>query len=316
LRLETREAVLTGWNNIVSTLKNPARHVSIGIVGKYVDLKESYKSLNEAIVHGGIANNTKVEVAWVDSETLNEGNVEAALNNVDGILVPGGFGERGSEGKMVAIRFAREKKIPFFGICFGMQLAAIEFARHVCGIRDATSREFANIRKSRNFVIDIMEEQRKLKDKGGTMRLGSYPCSLKEGSKAKSLYGADITTERHRHRYEFNNQYRSLFQKHGMALSGICKDRDLVEIIELEKHPWFVGVQFHPEFRSRPLAPHPLFRSFVEACLANHKSVKLNGRKVARSGTNPRQGKQAKESVRLSSTPRTARSAKRRQSLM
>lgn len=268
LQLDARDPEMAGWTKIVSTLKNPAKHVSIGIVGKYVDLKESYKSLNEAIVHGGIANGTKVNVAWIDSETLTEENVAQALQDVDGILVPGGFGERGAEGKIVAIRFARENRIPFFGICFGMQLAAIEFARDVCGIKDATSREFSeNHKTSRNFVIDIMEEQRGVKDKGGTMRLGSYPCTLGNGSRVREIYGKTNITERHRHRYEFNNKYRPLFEKHGMTLSGICEERDLVEIIELADHPWFVGVQFHPEFKSRPIAPHPLFQSFVEASL-------------------------------------------------
>lgn len=281
LNLQGYEPNLAGWQKIVSTLRNPAKHVSIGIVGKYVDLKESYKSLNEAIVHGGIANNTKVEVAWIDSETLTNENVAQALADVDGILVPGGFGERGAEGKVVAIRYAREKKIPFFGICFGMQLAAIEFARNVCGITDATSREFEGKGKSRNFVIDIMAEQRSVKGKGGTMRLGSYPCTLGTGTRAREIYSSEHITERHRHRYEFNNKYRPLFQKHGMAQSGICEERDLVEIIELKNHPWFVGVQFHPEFKSRPLAPHPLFSSFVEASLSHRKTARLQGAKKA-----------------------------------
>jgi CTP synthase len=270
------EPDLESWKKIVSTLKNPSKHVSIGIVGKYIDLKESYKSLNEAIVHGGIANNTKVEVVWIDSETLTQENVEAALSEVDGILVPGGFGERGAEGKIVAIRYARKNRIPFFGICFGMQLAAIEFARDVCGIKDATSREFEGVRKGlRNFVIDIMEEQRTVKGKGGTMRLGSYPCTLMQGTKVREIYGESNIHERHRHRYEFNNKYRPLFQKHGMTLSGICESRDLVEIIELAQHPWFIGVQFHPEFQSRPTSPHPLFRSFVEAALVRRRTSKL-----------------------------------------
>jgi CTP synthase len=290
LGLEAGDPELDGWKSIVSTLKNPGKQVSIGIVGKYVDLKESYKSLNEAIVHGGIANNTKVEVTWIDSETLTDENVAEALADVNGILVPGGFGERGAEGKIVAIRYARENRIPFFGICFGMQLAAIEFARDVCGIKDATSREFApssngsSVKKgSRNFVIDIMEEQRSVKDKGGTMRLGAYPCALGAGSKVREIYGLSQIQERHRHRYEFNNKYRPLFQKHGMTLSGICEERDLVEIIELTDHPWFVGVQFHPEFKSRPLAPHPLFRSFVEGVLDHKKASRMqSGRRAVR----------------------------------
>ena len=238
------------------------------MVGKYVDLKESYKSLSEAIVHGGIANNTKVEIVYIDSDSLTAKNVDKVLQDVDGILVPGGFGERGAEGKMLAIRHAREKKVPFFGICFGMQLAAIEFARHVCGIKDATTSEFvskADQKKSRNLVIDFMEEQRNLTEKGGTMRLGVYPCTLKPNSKVHEIYAKELILERHRHRYEFNNKFRSIFEKNGLMLSGICETRNLVEIIELPTHPWFVGVQFHPEFKSRPLNPHPLFQSFVEA---------------------------------------------------
>lgn len=283
LHLVGADPDLNGWNKIIGTLKSPSKHVSIGIVGKYVDLKESYKSLNEAIAHGGIANDTQVNVVWIDSEPLTADNVVQALAGVDGVLVPGGFGERGSEGKQVAIRYARENKIPFFGICFGMQLAAIEFARHVCGIGDATSREFESSSKSRNFVIDFMEEQRTMKNKGGTMRLGSYPCALLVGSKVREIYGTEHITERHRHRYEFNNKYRQLFQKHGMTLSGLNEERDLVEIIELKAHPWFIGVQFHPEFKSRPLAPHPLFSSFVEASLRHSLLVKSPaGRRIAR----------------------------------
>jgi CTP synthase len=286
------EPDLSGWEKIVQTIKNPGRRVSIGIVGKYVDLKESYKSLNEAIVHGGIANNTQIDVAYVDSETLDEGNVRQALADVDAILVPGGFGHRGAEGKMAAIRHARENGIPFFGICFGMQLAAIEFARHVCGVRDATSREFEKtIKGGRNFVIDFMEEQRGLTDKGGTMRLGAYPCSLAEGSRARGIYGASLIHERHRHRYEFNNKYRPLFEKRGMTLAGICEDRDLVEIIELPEHPWFVGVQFHPEFKSRPLAPHPLFRSFVEAAVERARVARDPGLRPGKAVPKPVPGK-------------------------
>ena len=284
LGFEAREPDLTGWNEIVSTLKNPANHASIGIVGKYVDLKESYKSLNEALVHGSIANNTKVNVVWIDSDSLTEDNVDQALSTVDGILVPGGFGERGAEGKVLAIQFARENKVPFFGICFGMQLAAIEFARDVCGIQDATSREFvANHKGSRNFVIDIMEEQRTEKNKGGTMRLGSYPCTLGAGTHVREIYGKTNITERHRHRYEFNNKYRPLFLKHGMTLSGVCEERDLVEIIELKDHPWFIGVQFHPEFKSRPLQPHPLFQSFVEASVQQNADVAASKKVSAKS---------------------------------
>lgn len=292
LKVESDQPDLSGWKTMVQVVKNPARTVSIGIVGKYVDLKESYKSLNEAIVHGGIANNTKVEMGYIDSETLTKDNVAQALSDVDAILVPGGFGERGAEGKIVAIRYARENKIPYFGICFGMQLAAIEFARHVCGIKDATSREFVGGRGTakkgpRSFVIDFMEEQKTISDKGGTMRLGTYPCTLEDGSLVEKIYGSDHIQERHRHRYEFNNKYRPIFEKRGMSLAGICEERDLVEIIELKDHPWFVGVQFHPEFKSKPMKPHPLFTSFVESALEhkrNRRDKKPRQSKVIRRG--------------------------------
>jgi CTP synthase len=230
--------------------------------------------LHEALIHGGISNNAKVNIAYIDSETLTDRNVSEALKNVDGVLVPGGFGERGSEGKISAIRYVRENRIPFFGICFGMQMAAIEFARHVCGIKDATSREFVGDKKSsRNLVIDIMEEQKSVRGMGGTMRLGSYPCTIAKGTKTFEAYGQTSIHERHRHRYEFNNKYRALFEKKGLTLSGICEDRDLVEIIEITEHPWFVGVQFHPEFKSKPLAPHPLFKKFVTASWEHKKKV-------------------------------------------
>ncbi len=259
---------LEGWNKIVEILKNPKASVAIGIVGKYVDLHESYKSLNEAIVHGGIANNCRVKIEYINSEQLNSENAAKILGGVNGILVPGGFGERGSEGKLVAIEYARESGVPFFGICFGMQLAAVEFAQNVCGIADATSREFATTKNGkRNLIIDFMEEQKKISDKGATMRLGAYPCQLEPDSLAYAVYGERSISERHRHRYEFNNKYKALFEKKGMRATGICKERDLVEIIEIPDHPWFVGVQFHPEFKSRPLAPHPLFSNFVKASL-------------------------------------------------
>jgi CTP synthase len=268
LQLESDKPNLKGWQQIVKVLTHPEKVVRIGVVGKYVDLKESYKSLHESLVHGGIANNCKVEIVYVDSEKISDRNVQQALGEVSGILVPGGFGERGVDGKISAIRMAREKQVPFFGICFGMQLASIEFARHVCGIQDATSREFAKDNQARgNFVIDFMIEQRDIVNKGGTMRLGAYPCDLAKGSKSESIYKASRISERHRHRYEFNNKFRPLFEKKGMNIAGVCKERDLVEIIELPDHPWFIGVQFHPEFKSKPLAPHPLFSQFVKAAL-------------------------------------------------
>lgn len=261
---------LKGWQNLVKVLSNPQHTVKIGVVGKYVDLKESYKSLHEALVHGGISNNARVEISYVDSENVTDKTVHQLLGKVDGILVPGGFGTRGVEGKITAIKYAREKRVPFFGICFGMQLSAIEFARNVCGIKDATSREFhAESKRSGNFVIDSMVEQRGIINKGGTMRLGAYPCNLVSGSRAQGVYKASAIMERHRHRFEFNNKYKALFEKNGMLASGICKERDLVEIVELPDHPWFIGVQYHPEFKSKPLAPHPLFVHFVKAALKN-----------------------------------------------
>lgn len=272
LKIETGELDIKGWERIVKSLKQPKHEITIGVVGKYVDLKESYKSLHESLVHGGIANSAKIQIVYLDSEKLNERNVKDALKEVDGVLVPGGFGERGVEGKISAIQYARENKIPFFGICFGMQLAAIEYARNVCGIRDATSREFNKVKSKgpvANYIIDFMEEQRTQTSKGGTMRLGSYPCWLKEGSNVRKIYGETLIHERHRHRYEFNNRFRPLLEKKGMLIAGLNKDRDLVEILEVPQHPWFVGVQFHPEFKSRPLSPHPLFSSFIGAALTH-----------------------------------------------
>lgn len=265
---------LKGWEHIVRVLKKPQKTVRIAVVGKYVDLKESYKSLHEAIVHGGISNNSDVEIVYVDSEKITDKNVAQALSSVSGVLVPGGFGSRGVEGKLAAIKFARERSIPFFGICYGMQLAAIEFARNVCGIQDATSREWHDDRKrGGNFVIDIMNDQRNVTNKGGTMRLGAYNCSISPHSKAAQVYKETQISERHRHRFEFNNRYRALFEKKGMNCVGVCKERDLVEIVELVDHPWFIGVQFHPEFKSKPLDPHPLFSQFVKACLKQKELI-------------------------------------------
>lgn len=275
LELKTSKLNLNGWNKIVGVVKHPKQKVRIGVVGKYVDLKESYKSLNESIVHGGIANNAHVDIVYVDSEKLNDKNVVQALSNVDGILVPGGFGTRGVEGKLAAIKFAREKQVPYFGICFGMQLATIEFARNVCGIKEATSREFAKENQRQGqFVIDFMDEQKNLSHKGGTMRLGSFPCDIQPKTKAFQVYKSNKIFERHRHRYEFNNKFKDLLVKRGLVTSGICKERNLVEIIELPDHPWFVGVQFHPEFKSKPLDPHPLFVQFIKAGLNRHISKK------------------------------------------
>ena len=217
------------------------------------------------MTHGGIASNCRVNLKYVDAEALERHGVNDAFDDVDGILVPGGFGERGSEGKIAAIRHARENKIPFFGICLGMQMAVVEFARYVCNIEEAHSSEFHE--EAKNPIIHIMAEQKKIKSKGGTMRLGAYPCNLEEGTLARRIYGMENLTERHRHRFEFNNAYRKQLQSCGLTLSGINPDSDLVEIVELADHPWFLGCQFHPEFKSRPMEPHPLFESFVGACL-------------------------------------------------
>lgn len=265
---------LKGWKTLVRTLEKPKNKVRIGVVGKYVNLKESYKSLHEALVHGGVANSCAVEIVYVDSEKLHDANVASNLGKVDGILVPGGFGHRGRDGKIAAIKYAREKKIPFYGICFGMQLAAIEFARNVCGIKDATSREFESVeKKSKNFIIDFMTEQKNLTQKGGTMRLGSFSCSLKSKSLAAKLYQSSKIFERHRHRLEFNNNYKNILEEQGLEAVGICKERNLVEILELKNHPWFIGVQFHPEFQSRPLKPHPLFKGFIQAALKQNRNI-------------------------------------------
>ena len=274
LKLRTQsQPDLTGWESMVRTIKHPSHRVKIGIVGKYVNLKESYKSLNEALVHGGIACDAEVELVYINSDELNAKNVGQRLANVDGILVPGGFGERGADGKILAIQYARESNVPFFGICFGMQLAAIEFARNVCGLKNATSREFSdNVKGQRNFVINLMDEQKDIAEKGGTMRLGAFPCELAKNSLAKKAYKASSISERHRHRYEFNNKFRAIFEKNGLMLSGICRERDLVEIIEIPDNSFFVGVQFHPEFKSKPLDPHPLFTQFVSAAIA-HQAI-------------------------------------------
>lgn len=266
LDLKKTNYSIAGWKKIAQIQNSPKGVVKIAVVGKYVDLKESYKSLHESLVHGGLANHVKLEIIYVDSEKLNAKNVRVQLAEAQGILVPGGFGSRGVEGKITAIQYAREHNIPFFGICFGMQLAAIEFARNVCGIHDATSREFIGEgKRGGNVVIDSMVEQRGKVDKGGTMRLGAFNCNLAPRSLALKVYKKNLISERHRHRFEFNNKYIDLFEKNGLRATGINKDRNLVEILENTKHPWFIGVQFHPEFKSKPLSPHPLFAAFVKA---------------------------------------------------
>ncbi len=270
LKLKKTKSDISGWQKVAKIQRNPTSNVKIAVVGKYVDLKESYKSLHEALVHGSFANKVKLEIIYVDSEKLDAKNAKSLLGEAQGILVPGGFGTRGVDGKIAAIQFAREKKVPFFGICFGMQLAAIEFARNVCGIADATSREFVgDVKRGGNIVIDSMVEQRGMVAKGGTMRLGAFYCKLSPKSLAHKVYKNNIISERHRHRFEFNNKYKDLFEKNGLKAVGVNEERNLVEILENTNHPWFIGVQFHPEFKSKPLNPHPLFAEFVKAASKN-----------------------------------------------
>jgi CTP synthase len=265
LGLEARPIDLSRWEAVVRRVKSPRENTRIAVVGKYVELKDSYKSLTEALAHGGIANDARVDVAWVDAEHIERDGADAHFTDVHGILVPGGFGDRGIEGKIAAVRYARERGVPYFGICLGMQCAVIEYARHVCRLAGANSSEFAA--DAPHLVVDLLPEQRTLADKGGTMRLGLYPILLTEGTRASRLYGQGIIQERHRHRYEVNNDYLKTLEKHGLAVSGIWAEKQLVEIIELPDHPYFVAGQFHPEFRSRPWDPHPLFAGFVKAAL-------------------------------------------------
>jgi CTP synthase len=265
LNIWTRAPELTGWERVVHRLKSPQAEVDIGLVGKYVDLVESYKSLNEALIHGGIGNDCRVSLHHIDSEEIERRGVAPLLADMDGILVAPGFGSRGIQGKIDAVRYAREEGVPFFGICLGLQMAVIEFARNVVGLKGANSTEMEA--GTPYPVVDLMPEQRHVTDKGATMRLGAYPCVLAPGSKAAAAYGAGEVSERHRHRYEVNNDYREGLTAHGMVISGVSPDRRLVEMIEIPSHPYFVGCQFHPEFKSRPQAPHPLFQSFIAAAL-------------------------------------------------
>jgi len=266
LGLPDRPSDLAGWEAIVRRIKSPRRSVRIGVVGKYMDLRDSYKSLAEALTHGGIAHEARVDVQWLDAEQLLQDGARTHLSDVDGILVPGGFGDRGIPGKIEAIRYAREHAVPFLGICLGLQCAVIEFARHMVGLADANSSEFDQC--TPHPVIDLLPEQREISDKGGTMRLGLYPIALMEDSLAARAYGTLQIEERHRHRYEVANDYRQLLEKNGFRVSGIWPEKQLVEIVELPDHPWFIASQFHPEFRSRPWAPHPLFAGFVGAACA------------------------------------------------
>jgi CTP synthase len=280
LDLKAEKGDLSAWETIVKRVKQPLKNVTIALVGKYVDLKESYKSLCEALTHGGIANDAKVSLRWIDSEEIEAKGAAEMLRGMDGILVPGGFGVRGVEGKIAAVRYARENKIPYFGICLGMQCAVIEVARDLAGLKDANSSEF-NL-ETPHPVIYLIEQwfdyrnntvqKRDMNsDKGGSMRLGAYPCKLGEGTLARRAYGKDEIAERHRHRYEFNNTYRERLTTAGLVISGTSPNGELVEIVELRDHPWFLGCQFHPEFKSTPRNPHPLFTAFIEASFKNRE---------------------------------------------
>ncbi len=280
LKLPAKNAELDAWKELNRRLENPKGRVKIGIVGKYVDLKEAYKSLHEALIHGGVANEVAVDLEYVNSEEITAKNVEKRLKGLDGVLVPGGFGSRGIEGKILAIKYARENKVPFFGICLGMQCAVIEHCRNVLGLEKANSQEFDEF--TPDPVIYLMTEWydfRKKKvekrnedsNKGGTMRLGSYPCKVVKDTKAMEAYGETKIEERHRHRYEFNKKYAEPLERAGLVLSGLSPDEELVEIVELPGHPWFLGCQFHPEFKSQPMKPHPLFREFIRASSLNKK---------------------------------------------
>ena len=267
LKIKCEKKDLSEWEEIVNKVKNLNGKVKIALVGKYVELKDAYISVAESLRHAGISNEVDIEIKWIHSEKINEYNCDDNLKDVDGILVPGGFGDRGIDGKICASRYARENNIPFLGICLGMQMAVVEFARNVIGLKDADSSELNP--HTPYPVIDLMPEQRDIEDLGGTMRLGVYPCKIAEGTKSKEAYGEELVYERHRHRYEFNNEFRDKALENGMIISGISPDERLVEIIELDNHPWFVASQFHPEFKSRPTRSHPLFRDFIKAAKNN-----------------------------------------------
>jgi CTP synthase len=260
---------LTHWKDFLDKLKNPKHHIDIALVGKYVELKDSYKSISEALIHAGVANNTKVNVHWIQSETITPSNSAAILGEMDGILVAPGFGSRGIAGKIEAVRYARTSNTPFFGICLGMQCAVIEFARNVLGYTDAHTMEINP--DSAHPVISMMEEQKTLKNLGGTMRLGAYECHLKPSSNIANAYHADKISERHRHRFELNNEYLEVLEGAGMIATGRNPETGLVEVVEVQNHPWFVGVQFHPEYKSTVDNPHPLFTAFIDAALKNKK---------------------------------------------
>jgi CTP synthase len=270
LNMEANQTVdLTSWKEFLQKFQHPKSEIRIGLVGKYVELKDSYKSISESFIHAGAANECKVSIEWIHSESITEANCAEKFSTLNGVLVAPGFGQRGIEGKIAAIKFVRENNIPFLGICLGMQCAVIEFARNVLGFKDANSTEMNP--GTTNPVIDLLEGQKKITKKGGTMRLGEYPCKIEEGTLAFEIYKSKEITERHRHRYEFNNDYLNDFAKHGLTASGINPEGGLVEIVEIKNHTWFVGVQFHPEYKSTVANPHPLFVSFVKAAMENKK---------------------------------------------
>ncbi len=265
LNIWTGQPKLDAWEEVVSKVNNPSYEVCVGIVGKYVNLTDSYKSLNEALVHGGIANNCRVKLKFIDAEKIEVEGVNGYLEDIDAILIPGGFGSRGIEGMILAVQYARENKIPYFGICLGMQMAVVEYARDICGLNKANSSEFDG--KTPYPVIDLLPEQRNVKEKGASMRLGAWPCIIEPNSFAFAAYRQKEISERHRHRYEFNNDYKKKLTGKGLRITGISPDGRLAEIVEIKDHPWFLGCQFHPEFKSRPTKPHPLFSKFIGAAL-------------------------------------------------
>ncbi|CAG1065055.1 CTP synthase [uncultured bacterium] len=294
LNIWTRQPKLDAWEALIKKVGNQKSEITIGIVGKYVNMQDSYKSLHESLIHAAITNNCKVNLQYIDSEEVEKKGPQSILKGVDGILIPGGFGGRGVEGKITSIKYARENRIPFFGICLGMQVAIIEIARDLCGMKHANSSEFDP--ESPNPVVHIMEAQRSVNAKGGTMRLGAYPCSVKKGTKAYSVYGATEISERHRHRFEVNNMFRPELEKAGVEFSGLSPDGSLVEIMELKGHPWFVACQFHPEFKSRPMEPHPLFKGFIKAVIS-HKTQAIR---------KPKSPKAKKAPARVAAKPKKA----------
>jgi CTP synthase len=268
LQLEAPQPDLTRWRTYVQRVINPTHHVRIGVVGKYIELQDAYKSIYEALTHAGAAHDTKIEAIKVDAESIEKAGPEVYLGGLQGILIPGGFGDRGTEGKIIAAKYARENKIPYFGICLGMQIAVIEFARHVCGLKTANSTEFDP--DTEHPVITLLDEQRNVVKKGGTMRLGTCVADLEPGSKIFDLYHSATITERHRHRFEFNSDYKEQIEKAGLRISGSSPDGKLAEVVEITDHPFFVACQYHPEFLSKPNHPHPIFFGFVKAALASH----------------------------------------------